>query len=252
MDNADDISLFLLGGVGLIVAAVAIGLPRMFTNTQALWDTDASVKYDYSLSYYSEWQWVMLCNTPQLGVTMFYHLYNRVFTNMLLCAEYSSYGADRKSLRVTWPVKGSQQRSSYWLSIPYRYEISAMVFSAVLHWLISQGWFYALVIPYDVHGYLMFEKKSQVGTLAGLPLICSGVIMFILVALLLGLPFKKLKSSVPLAGPCSAAISAACHPTGEVCRATAAHGKVMWGEIDMPTGWDVDEDDGTQKAERAL
>lgn len=166
---------------------------------------------------------------------------------MLLCAEYSSYGADRKFLRVTWPVKGSQQRSTYWLSIPYRYGIPAIALFAVVHWLVSQSWFYVLIIPYDVHGYLMFKKKFEGVMPAGLPLLCAGIVLFILGVLLLGLSFKKLKSSVPLAGSCSAAISAACHPTGEICRATAAHGKLMWGEVDMPTGCDIDEDDGTQK-----
>ncbi|KAE8337914.1 hypothetical protein BDV24DRAFT_153937 [Aspergillus arachidicola] len=218
-----------------------------FTNPQTLWDTEASVSPEDHSSSYSELQLVIITNSPQLGVTMIYYIYNKVLTNMLLCAEYSSYGIDRKFLRVTWPVKGSQQRSTYWLSIPYRYGIPVLVLFTAVHWLVSQGSFYVLVIPYDGHGQLMFEKKYETGTATGLPLLCACGALLVLGVLIFGLSFQKLKSSVPLAGPCSAAISAACHPTGEVCTATAAHCKLMWGEVDMPTGWVTDEDDRPRK-----
>lgn len=180
---------------------------------------------------------LVLANTPQLLITVSYYYYNSVLTSMLASAEYSSYGISRKPLRVTWPVKGSQQRSTYWLNIPYLYGVPILLMYMVLHWLVSQSVFYLVFIPYNVRGqpYSRFESRSI--SYSNLPILCSCVVGFVMVFILIGLAFRKLKSVMPLAGSCSAAISAACHPPRDENLDTATLGQIMWGETITRPAW---------------
>ncbi|KAJ5772463.1 hypothetical protein N7520_002992 [Penicillium odoratum] len=172
---------------------------------------------------------VMVANLPQLLVTMSYYCYNAVLTSMLAAAEYSSYELKRKALRVTWPIKGSQQQSTYWLSIPYRYSIPILILYTVLHWMISQTLYYLSLIPYTPQNT---PYNSTIDSLVCSPTfalfaILVGAIMLIILGIL---AFRRLKSSAPVADSCSAAISAACHPpTGEDLD-IAVRSKVKWGQ----------------------
>jgi hypothetical protein len=94
-----------------------------------LWDLESVSRtyQDFSSSGWSPMSAVLTANSAQLFPTVSYYFYDSVLTSMLAVAEYSSYGAGRKPLRVTWPVKGSLQHSTYWLSVPYQYGIPIMV-----------------------------------------------------------------------------------------------------------------------------
>lgn len=171
---------------------------------------------------------VILANVPQLVVTMCYYCYNAVLTSMLAAAEYSSYGIERKGLRVTWPISSSQQRSTYWLSIPYRYSVPVLLLYMTLHWTISQSIFYLQIIgytPQDKEGW----RRSHLGYSPPFILfsIVVGAVM-ILALCILGL--RRLKSNAPLAGSCSAAISAACHAPTHEDLDTAIRSKLKWGQ----------------------
>ncbi|EIT80208.1 hypothetical protein AO1008_05070 [Aspergillus oryzae 100-8] len=206
-------------------------LPSAAANPQGLWDYESNVKGTgaFVLGTVSEMQGVVTANSVQLLVTVGYYFYNSVLTSMLASAEYSSYGTDRKPLRVTWPVKGSQQRSTYWLSVPYKYGIPVMILFMVIHCLDDQP--------------LYGEKFSSLGA-SVLPMFIAGLVGLVLFILLLCLAFRRLKSTIPLAGSCSAAISAACHPPEDVCNATAAHGELLWGETSLPRDCVDDQSDG--------
>ena len=91
---------------------------------------------------------VVIANVPQLILAICYYCYNSVLTNMVAAAEYSTYGMSKQPLRVTWPVAGSQQRSTYWLSLPYQYAVPHLGMFTILHWLISQSIFYVRLVPY--------------------------------------------------------------------------------------------------------
>lgn len=52
---------------------------------------------------------------------------------------------------------------------------------------------------------------------------------------------------MPLAGSCSAAISAACHPPEDVDKARAAHGELVWGDTGLPMRWQNRQDDDVRK-----
>ncbi|KAJ9491773.1 hypothetical protein VN97_g1492 [Penicillium thymicola] len=228
------------------------GLGNIQLTWQAIWDIDSIARENArdtsGVWKYSELQGVVIVNSAQLIVTLCYYFYNSLLTRMLLSAEYSSYGVDRKPLRVTWPVEGSKQRSTYWLSIPYQYGIPAMALFTILHWLVSQGVYFLLVIPYTADGNPMYAEKKSTPTYSYMPLIIAGALLGLLGIMIVGVSFRRLKSAIPLAGTCSAAISAACHLPENVCTNTVAHGELMWGETNLPwalgSGDDDDDDKG--------
>lgn len=168
---------------------------------------------------------VLLANTPQLLVSLAYFMYNALLSCMLLAAEYDDYALQRKPLRVSWP-KGSQ-RSTYYLSLPYRYSIPLLGASAVLHWLVSQSLYFVEIIPYDIHGDLYATKTITCGY-SPQAIILAMILGGVLIGGSIVLGMRRFKSSMPLALYCSAAISAACHPCTE-----GDHGMkpVQWGEI---------------------
>ena len=223
-------------GVSAILLENSSSMTEKFSQ---LWDADAAAKSPASVAFgsFTEIQGTLLSNCPQLFVTFVYYFYNNTLTNMLSAAEYSSYGLHQKPLRVTWPIKGSQQRSTYWLNIPYQYGIPVMFLFLAIHWFASQSLFYTVQIPYDPDGHRYAEEMKRFMVLSPVPLIFTASVAFFTGILLIILSFRRLKSNIPLAGSCSASISAACHPSSEVCKSSAAHGNIMWGETDRPEGW---------------
>src|SRR5699024_2205998 len=93
---------------------------------------------------------MLLVNTPQLVFSTLYLLCNSLFSCMLSAAEYNDFATQRKPLRVSWP-KGLQ-RSTYYLSLPYRYSVPLITVSIIMHWLLSRCIFLVKVNALDVHG----------------------------------------------------------------------------------------------------
>lgn len=169
---------------------------------------------------------VLLANCPQIPVSVAYFLYNNVLTTMLLAAEYDGYAQQRKSLRVSWP-KG-HQRSTYYLTLPYRYSFPLMVAHTLLHWLISQSLFYVQVLPFDARGNPVPEEQLVACGFSPIAIIFSMSLGGLMVCTILGVGMKRYKTNIPLAVSCSAAISAACHPPpggGDPLK------PIKWGEI---------------------
>jgi len=212
---------------------------------QQFWDPETAERNsdDYGTTEGSMLKLVMLANTPQLIITITYYFYNNALTSMLSSAECSTYGVDRKPLRATWPVKGSQQRSTYWLIVPYQYGIPILILYTILHWLVSQSFHYILLIPYDLHDQPDFEMRIRSPEFSTLPMLLAVLIGKVILCFL---AFRRFKSMMlPLAGSCSTAISAACHPPKDDCTDTAALGPLMWGETVSPAVWESDYFDGT-------
>lgn len=205
---------------------------------------------------------VVIANIPQLVLSICYYFYNSILTSMVAAAEYDTYGVSSQPLRVTWPVKGSKQHSTYWLSIPYRYAVPNLVMFTILHWLVSQSIFYVTLIPYRPGGqvdwgsdlllsetarptgFASADPNSAYGGDGGetidslayspLPLFVALLVGALMILVLVGLSFQKFKSDIPLAGACSAAISAACHPANEEDPENAVLGALTWGETGPP------------------
>ncbi|KAF8537423.1 hypothetical protein BDD12DRAFT_226701 [Trichophaea hybrida] len=85
----------------------------------------------------------LLGNSPQFILSFLYLMYNSIITNMLMGAEWNRYAHCRKMLRVSNP-RGNQ-KSTYWLHVPFRYGIPLMILSGLLHWLTSQALFLARI-----------------------------------------------------------------------------------------------------------
>lgn len=181
-----------------MVAATVIPLPVFGINSvgssftdqltwQAIWDLESMARQRAGILQNSPiLQGVVIANSAQLVVTLCYYFCNSLLTKMLLSAEYSSHGVNRKPLRVTWPVEGSKQLSTYWLSIPYRYGLPAMALFTILHWLVSQGIYFVLAFPYDTDGNLLYAQKESAPAISYMPLICAGALLGVLGIMIIG------------------------------------------------------------------
>ncbi|MCJ1435914.1 hypothetical protein MMC27_005290 [Xylographa pallens] len=174
----------------------------------------------------------VVANIPQLFLTALYFTYNAMFTVMLSENEWQRFSLQRKTLRVTSPRGG--QRGTYFLSLPYCYAGPLMVVSAIMHWLCSQAFFFA-------HGFVQDDDGNPVASddfttcgwssIAVVFIILVGSLMLLTAA---GIGFRKIKGVMPLAGGCSAVISAACHPT-ETGKDQSVL-PLLWGAVDEGEG----------------
>ena len=167
----------------------------------------------------------LVVNLPQILLSFLHFSYNGLFTCMLLVEEWGAYARKRRFLRVTSPSGG--QRSTYRLQLPYRYGIPLLIGSGTLHWLISQSIFLVRVSVLDSTGTEI--PNVSISTCGYSPIAIIFVIFFGLFVVLVGAAngFRKTKGGMPLAGSCSAAISAACHAP----EADASSKRLMWGVV---------------------
>ncbi|KAH8797110.1 hypothetical protein DL96DRAFT_1540821 [Flagelloscypha sp. PMI_526] len=164
---------------------------------------------------------ILIANSPQLILSFLYVVFNILFTSMSLAIEWSRYHQRPRSLRVSHQ-KG-EQRSTYFLQIPYRLGIPVMIFSVVLHWLISQSIFLAKIDDNDFTHSTSTCGYSILGMLAT----CTGGLILAVFAIILG--SRKLPPGMPLVGSCSLAIAAACHaPDG-----TSGLHPLKWGLLPL-------------------
>ena len=175
---------------------------------------------------------VLISNSLQLLLSTLYLGYNSLFTSMYLIQEWNSYATKRRPLRVTSAT--GAQRSTYWLQLPYKYSIPLLIASATLHWLVSQSIFLARVIAVDADGSEDVVDSISTCGYSNIALIFVLGLGSLLVIVVLLLGFWRFQVEMPIAGSCSAAISAACHPP-EV-DVDAALKSIQWGVV-----WDTDD-----------
>jgi hypothetical protein len=152
---------------------------------------------------------IMLANTPQVVVSLFYLLFNGILTSMLGNAEWASYATKRKPLRTTTPE--GEQRSTFWLQLPYRYSVPYLITMTTLHWAMSQSLFFMRLKAYS-RG-VEVREKDQTGLAISSDAFLMTVILFSIVTLVIvGLGFfKRYPPGLPLMGSCSVVIAAASH-----------------------------------------
>ena len=154
---------------------------------------------------------VVLANTPQLFITFTYVFYNDMLTRMLMSHEYSQFARVRKTLRVSQPR--GEQRSTYWLQLPYRYSIPLMLSMIVLHWLVSRSIFLVRITIYDDNGSPVPYRDINACGFSPLAILLAFCLSTLMIAVLVGLGrFRHTCAGIPAASSCSAAISAAVHP----------------------------------------
>lgn len=161
----------------------------------------------------------LLANLPQMLVSYIYLALNNLLTSMLAMDEWCSYatksGRPVKGLRVSSPQPNTSQRSTYFLSLPYRWAVPATVILALLHWLVSQMFFFARVDVYGITteppGKSLPVEKLYIAYIAVLVVVCLGY--FVLLVLMGNALWRRYPENMPLSGCCSASIAASCHPS---------------------------------------
>lgn len=191
---------------------------------------------------------VLLANLPQLLLSFVYLILNRYLTAIYVADEWSDYAIDRKGLRVSQPIPHSQQRSTYFLQLPYRIGLPLMCISTVAHWLASATVFLAIVRVFDHSGRLILGTLAYIighaysnGPEDPAPMLYAALgfspapLAFLLATFalmllcLLFVSLRKIRAGMPIAGSCSAAISAACHlPLEDRGAETKA---LLWGNV---------------------
>lgn len=173
----------------------------------------------------------LLVNLPQIGISMLYFLYNSFYSSMLTSYEWVSYAHKRKGLRVSCKPKGAQ-RSTYFLSIPYRFGVPLVALSATLHWLVSQTIFIVAIDVFAKDGSKSITRRTCGWSPLGLMLtiIVLGL-MLLTILCCTGLVYK---SGMPLAGVSSLAISAACHSRDQyrLEERLVSQRELKWGVIE--------------------
>jgi len=162
---------------------------------------------------------------PQLILSFFYLSVNMICTAMSGANEWNHLAKSKKGLRVTKPF--GDQRSTYFLQLPYRWSLPLIITSGTLHWLLSQTFFLVRADFFDRYG-VMLEGATK--SACGFSALSLYVLLFAALSLL-GVVFfigvKRMSVKVPTAGSCSLVISAACHPSPTEVDVHLA--KVQWG-----------------------
>ncbi|KAK6823888.1 hypothetical protein RU639_006492 [Aspergillus parasiticus] len=151
---------------------------------------------------------------------------------MALAHEWCQYAIQRKGLRVSAEPMGSQ-RSTYFLSLPYRYAIPFIISSTLVHWLISESLFLVMIEAYTVG----MERDPTNDTItcgySAVAIVATISVGAVTLGALIGLSFKRFKSGMLVTGSCSLAIAASCHantnPT-DLSREDESVLPLHWGE----------------------
>lgn len=169
---------------------------------------------------------ILFSNVWQTGVSMIYFYANALLTCLLVNQEWQHYAEARKPLRVSVPALG--QRSTYFLSLPWRYAVPMQLLWVLLHWSLSQSCFL-----FAVENYFYGQAITETPFLATSPWpsITSVIIGLIILVGIAIVSQRRDNGPLPLGATCSAVISAACHSmTGD----THEHMKSLrWGETEM-------------------
>lgn len=171
---------------------------------------------------------VFFANMFQVIISGLYLLYNNLLTVMVVAAEWNDYISERKTLRLSAPR--GVQRSAYFLSLPYRYSITLMILSVLLHWFISQSIFVVQTVAYIPAGTSpsSFTREPtldiscigfySIGIILALSVGCLLVLGLLVIAFCSKYNTRRTRTgdeqppyAMPLASTCSAAISANCH-----------------------------------------
>lgn len=164
----------------------------------------ASGSFDSKTILLNAW----LANTPQILLSFSYFAINRLCTSMCFAREWNSYGTTHKGLRTTNPR--GQQRSTYFLQLPYRWSIPLTVTSGFLHWLLSQSLFLVRLEIRDLNGQIIASESRCNCGYSPISVLTFCLVFMILLLTVLGLLLRQLTLNIPAPAHCSLAISAAC------------------------------------------
>jgi hypothetical protein len=178
---------------------------------------------------------VLLANLPQLVLSVIYSASNRIISTFALSTELSQFSQRRVGLRVSAEPQGAQQ-SAFFLQLPYRFAIPVMILSGFLHWLCSQSFSLVSILQQiptpdpDLPGGITYRVNETL-TWGYSPQAILILVILIMLAffVLIGISCLRFPTYMPVAGSCSAVISAMCHPPPEEDGDEAVLKPLMWG-----------------------
>ncbi|KAK5111946.1 hypothetical protein LTR85_011693 [Meristemomyces frigidus] len=195
---------------------------------------------------------VLAANLPQVYLSIAQVWWTSQLTCMLAARSYDKYAGppaklddepddfihehEGRPLCVTRPQEGTEQTKT---DMPRGYWILTNIVWILIPWLASEAIFFAKI---DLLDHWQYPNElwllSQVGY-SVLGMILFAVFSFVVFLIAVWIGLQKLSNHLPLAGTCSAAISAACHPS----RPDQQHAerKVRWGvDEGLKTGKTLD------------
>ncbi|TDZ24289.1 hypothetical protein Cob_v003013 [Colletotrichum orbiculare MAFF 240422] len=164
---------------------------------------------------------VIVANSPQLYLSFWYLAYNSLITRLEMSREWASFSLGFCALRVTRPR--GEQKSTYRLQLRYKYSVTLLLVSIVLHWLLSNALF-IIVTRGTYHepdlgsGYLSDrvnladDATVAMGT-SSLPLLLLVILGLAMVLVPVVLARRPLPGYMPIVGSNSAALQAASRPS---------------------------------------
>ncbi|KAM6535879.1 hypothetical protein FALCPG4_005408 [Fusarium falciforme] len=152
---------------------------------------------------------VVVANLPQMIFSVITFSLNNLLTVIYTAQEWEGFSRHRKTLRVSEP-KG-EQRSTYFLQLPYRIAVPFNVATGVISWLLSNSVFPLDIYSYDSLGRAIQGVEVTACGFSPWPMVLAIAVGVVLVAGVCSFFLFRFASTMPMVGTCSAAISAACH-----------------------------------------
>lgn len=115
----------------------------------------------------------LLANTPQVALSLCYMSSSSFCTAIASAQEWNNLGIARKGLRVSEPR--GEQRSTYFLQLPYKWAVPLGVVSTALHWLLSQTFF---LVRFDVYDGDRYLNGFSAGGASGVSFVVFLVVFF--------------------------------------------------------------------------
>lgn len=182
---------------------------------------------------------VIAINLPQLLFSCLYFSYNGICTCMSIAVEWNKFATTRNTLRVSRPR--GRQRSSYWLSLPWRYSLPLVIASAAMHWLVSRSLFLVKIDVYGPTGQLQPKRNISACGFSILAILLLILLLVIMLISLIVVGLRRSPGGIPMVGACSWAISSMCHDKDP--EEGASLQSLIWGVTDRSGTTDVREKD---------
>lgn len=145
-------------------------------------------------------------------------LVQRAFHHHVSCQRVEQFCRIEKRAAGVSSQPVGEQRKSYFLQLPYRFAVPLILFSILLHWLVAQSLFLVSVEFYSTKAgsslppTLVEDKSITSCGWSPVAIVCVIIFGTVLTGILVGVGAHRLSSGMPVAGSCSLAMAAACHP----------------------------------------
>lgn len=170
---------------------------------------------------------LITANIPQLGFSLLYVFYTNIWCKLLIADEFDRLTREKKGLRISERPHGAQ-RASHFFTLPVRYALPLMTYSALLHWVCSRSLFMVRFDGMDVGQVDPYDRMVRLGySVTGIiTLISLNFALMVVTICIAG--FRRLSTGLGEMSM-SVVISAACHVRRDEVQPWLK--KVQWGGV---------------------